>query len=409
MRFTRSQIVIIPLLIVLDIFSIYLSFYFAYNLRFFSFLATYLPITKGIPPWAFYKYALYFILPLFVFIFFKNDFYKVYFQPSIDELIRVGRSATTGIFLLLMTTFFYREFSYSRLTFVLFWVVLIAFVFLYREIFKFLVRNFLWSINGRENVLVVGSENKLLKALLKNHPHFQVLYYPYKEQDIEQIKQVVIDKNINQMIITNHGWPEKKMLEVYDWCENRQVEMKFVPDLVQMCKGEICIDSSLGLPLFHLRSISLSGLNFYFKRIIDLIVAISVMSFIWPVLLMIALLIKIDSSGPFLYKHKRMGYRGKTFEFFKFRTMVVNADALLEKFKAMSERKGPVFKMSNDPRVTRIGKFLRRYSIDEIPQLINVIKGDMSLVGPRPQVLWEASAYDDWAKRRLRATPWGRS
>jgi lipopolysaccharide/colanic/teichoic acid biosynthesis glycosyltransferase len=85
--------------------------------------------------------------------------------------------------------------------------------------------------------------------------------------------------------------------------------------------------------------------------------------------------------------------------------MVQNADNLLEKYKSQSEREGPVFKMSNDPRITRIGKLLRRYSLDELPQIINVLKGDMSLVGPRPQVLWEAKAYDDWSKRRLRVLP----
>ncbi len=120
---------------------------------------------------------------------------------------------------------------------------------------------------------------------------------------------------------------------------------------------------------------------------------------------MVAVLIKIDSKGPILYRHKRVGYRGKQFDFYKFRTMVSDADKLLEVFKDKSERKGPVFKMANDPRITGIGKLLRRYSLDEIPQLINVLKGNMSLVGPRPQVLWEAAAYDDWAKRRLRVLP----
>jgi len=100
-----------------------------------------------------------------------------------------------------------------------------------------------------------------------------------------------------------------------------------------------------------------------------------------------------------------MGYRSQTFNFYKFRTMVTDADILLEQFKAKSERKGPVFKMANDPRITKIGKVLRRYSLDELPQLINVLRGEMSLVGPRPQVLWEAAAYDDWAKRRLRVLP----
>ena len=127
--------------------------------------------------------------------------------------------------------------------------------------------------------------------------------------------------------------------------------------------------------------------------------------FIWPILLIILVLIKIDSPGPYLYRHKRVGYRGRYFDFYKFRTMVANADVLLAKLQNQSDRQGPVFKMTNDPRVTKFGRFLRRFSIDELLQLFNVLKGDMSLVGPRPQVLWEAAAYDDWAKRRLRVLP----
>jgi lipopolysaccharide/colanic/teichoic acid biosynthesis glycosyltransferase len=100
-----------------------------------------------------------------------------------------------------------------------------------------------------------------------------------------------------------------------------------------------------------------------------------------------------------------MGKGGKEFSFLKFRTMILGADDMLEKLKPLSEREGPVFKMKNDPRITRVGKFLRKYSLDELPQLFNVLRGDMSLVGPRPQVLWEAAYYDEWAKRRLQVMP----
>ena len=137
----------------------------------------------------------------------------------------------------------------------------------------------------------------------------------------------------------------------------------------------------------------------------DVFLSFLILSALWPLMALIVVMIRLDSQGEILYHHKRMGYRGRVFNFYKFRTMVINADELLEKFKAQSERKGPVFKMENDPRITKVGKLLRRYSLDELPQIFNVLKGEMSLVGPRPQVLWEASAYDDWAKRRLRVLP----
>jgi exopolysaccharide biosynthesis polyprenyl glycosylphosphotransferase len=267
---------------------------------------------------------------------------------------------------------------------------------------RFLLR----SVKGRENILIVGKENQKIRAEIRKLPHIQAYYHPYEnDDDSGKIKSIVHDKSITQIYLVHNNWPDNRLMNFYDWCENVHVDLKFVPGIVQLCKGEVAIDSSLGVPVFHLRSVSLSGFNFYFKRIMDLIIAISILSFIWPMLLMVAILIKIDSPGSFLYRHKRMGYRGRIFDFFKFRTMVINADELLAKYREMSERKGPVFKMAKDPRITLIGRTLRRYSVDELLQLLNVLRGEMSLVGPRPQVLWEASAYDDWAKRRLRVLP----
>src|SRR5262249_54085860 len=119
----------------------------------------------------------------------------------------------------------------------------------------------------------------------------------------------------------------------------------------------------------------------------------------------IAVLIRLDTPGDALFSQDRMGFLGRHFKLYKFRTMVADADAHIEKLKHLSDRSGPVFKMRNDPRITRVGRFLRRYSLDEVPQILNVLKGDMSLVGPRPQVLWEAAQYDEYAKKRLRIKP----
>jgi lipopolysaccharide/colanic/teichoic acid biosynthesis glycosyltransferase len=109
--------------------------------------------------------------------------------------------------------------------------------------------------------------------------------------------------------------------------------------------------------------------------------------------------------GPVFYRHKRIGHKGKAFNFFKFRTMVINADEILEKIKHLTEREGPVFKMKNDPRITRIGRILRRYSIDELPQLFNIFMGHMSLVGPRPPLPREVLKFEPWQHRKLSVRP----
>jgi lipopolysaccharide/colanic/teichoic acid biosynthesis glycosyltransferase len=122
-------------------------------------------------------------------------------------------------------------------------------------------------------------------------------------------------------------------------------------------------------------------------------------------MLVIAVLIKLDSPGPVLYVSERIGRRGRTFSCFKFRTMVINADKLKTSLSAQNERDGPLFKMRNDPRITRIGRFLRKFSLDELLQLLNVIYGDMSLVGPRPPIASEVELYELWHFRRLEVLP----
>jgi lipopolysaccharide/colanic/teichoic acid biosynthesis glycosyltransferase len=141
------------------------------------------------------------------------------------------------------------------------------------------------------------------------------------------------------------------------------------------------------------------------KRIIDIIVSVVGLVALAPLFVVIAIAVKVDSTGPVFYRSIRVGKKGRRFLFYKFRTMVLNADALKKELRAKNERIGPFFKMANDPRMTRAGRFLRRYSLDELPQLWNVFKGDMSLVGPRPHPLDDYQHYSLDNLRRLDVMP----
>lgn len=143
----------------------------------------------------------------------------------------------------------------------------------------------------------------------------------------------------------------------------------------------------------------------FLKRAIDIVAAGSVLLLASPFMILCALLIKYTSEGPIIFKQWRSGLGGRPFEIYKFRTMCVNADAMKAKLRAQSEQDGPAFKMTHDPRVTKIGAFLRKTSLDELPQLLNVIKGDMSLVGPRPLPLDEQAQCDQWHRGRLDVMP----
>lgn len=143
----------------------------------------------------------------------------------------------------------------------------------------------------------------------------------------------------------------------------------------------------------------------FFKRVIDIVCSLSGLLLLSPVLIIVSILIKLESDGPIIFSQDRIGYKGQKFKMYKFRSMVVNAEELKKKLAERNEMSGPMFKMKNDPRVTKVGKFIRKTSIDELPQLINILKGEMSLVGPRPSLPKEVKEFEPWMMEKLEVKP----
>ena len=143
----------------------------------------------------------------------------------------------------------------------------------------------------------------------------------------------------------------------------------------------------------------------FFKRIFDIICSLMAVIILLPIFFIVFLAIKIESKGPVIFSQERVGINNKSFKMYKFRSMVVNAEDLKEVLKKQNERKGPMFKIKDDPRVTRVGKFIRKTSIDELPQLLNILKGEMSIVGPRPSLPNEVREFEPWMMDRLKVKP----
>ena len=141
------------------------------------------------------------------------------------------------------------------------------------------------------------------------------------------------------------------------------------------------------------------------KRVIDILASLAALILLSPIMIIIMFLIKLDSRGPVIFSQERVGKNGKIFKMYKFRSMVTNAEELLKELKSKNEMSGPMFKIKHDPRVTSIGRFIRRTSLDELPQLVNVLKGDMSLVGPRPNLPKEVREFDKWMLDKLVVKP----
>jgi exopolysaccharide biosynthesis polyprenyl glycosylphosphotransferase len=155
----------------------------------------------------------------------------------------------------------------------------------------------------------------------------------------------------------------------------------------------------------HYRSVRQKPVQYAVKRAIDILASAAALTLLSPLLVAVTILVKVTSRGPVLFRQVRVGQFGRQFHMLKFRSMVVNAEELKAKLLAQNEQQGPVFKMKRDPRVTPIGRFIRKYSIDELPQLLNVLRGEMSLVGPRPPVPAEVAKYEAWQRRRLSVRP----
>jgi exopolysaccharide biosynthesis polyprenyl glycosylphosphotransferase len=187
--------------------------------------------------------------------------------------------------------------------------------------------------------------------------------------------------------------------------EGTGVDVVVVPHLADIAAPRMFMRPVVGLPLLYVEEPKAKGARSWYKRTFDVAVTSLALTMLSPVMLVTAALIKLSDGGPVLYKQARVGLHGTVFHCFKFRSMRVDAEKAEAELRARQGHEGALFKMEDDPRVTRVGKFIRRYSIDELPQLLNVLNGTMSLVGPRPQQQWEVDTYSDIARRRLHVRP----
>jgi exopolysaccharide biosynthesis polyprenyl glycosylphosphotransferase len=199
--------------------------------------------------------------------------------------------------------------------------------------------------------------------------------------------------------------PDDDLLELLHSVRLRGVLLRVVPGALALMRGRIILSESMGLPLLEVHYPRLDNTQRALKRALDVVVSVVGLALLSPLFLAVAVAIRIDSSGPVLFRQKRVGVDEKVFVCYMFRSMQEEAERRQRELEALNEAKGPVFKMRDDPRVTRVGRFLRRWSIDELPQLVNVLKGEMSLVGPRPLPVRDFLRMEEAHKRRLGALP----
>jgi exopolysaccharide biosynthesis polyprenyl glycosylphosphotransferase len=222
---------------------------------------------------------------------------------------------------------------------------------------------------------------------------------------IEDVGRVLDVYRIQEVIIADPDFPQDRTVDLVDTCHQRGVTVRIAPSTMEILvqRGEFVPGASV--PLFELRPPVFDGVDFFVKRTFDLVVAGLLLLVLSPLLTLMALLVRLSSRGPVIYRSYRPGIGGEPFACLKFRTMFTDADERQQELEKLNEGSGALFKIRMDPRVTRIGRLLRRYSLDELPQLVNVLRGQMSLVGPRPLPQRDFDQLEDWHKKRYLVLP----
>jgi len=229
--------------------------------------------------------------------------------------------------------------------------------------------------------------------------------YPVLEK-VYAVREIVETHAVDEVWIALPVWALDRINMVLYELEKLPVRIKVVPDYYSMALVQAKADMLGGIPIIGLRDPVIEGLPRLIKRIFDLVVGGLMTLLLSPLLLLVALVIKLDSPGPVLFRQRRVGENGRLFDMLKFRTMVIDAEKRQDEVLQETEDGEVIHKSQDDPRVTRVGRILRRASIDEFPQLLNVLRGEMSLVGPRPEMPWLVDRYKSWQRKRF-AVPQG--
>ncbi len=376
-----------------DLAAVLLAFLCGYALRFHSPLVGQLwGVAKGIPPLSHYLVGAAATALVWIVIFHAFGLYRVQVHWSQRGVVRLLQASLLGMAVTAGLAFFYRDVTLSRIAVPLIWILAIPLL----HIGRVLGLRLGAALGGRGPVrfVVVGRTpqgRRIARALTAGHglPHeaVGVLTAPAEatapaDDDalpvlgrFDEVGQIVASQRIDRVIVALPLTAQEGVFEVLRQCAHLDVDVEFVPDLLALLSHEARFDEIDGVPLVSLREIRLAGWNGVVKRALDLTLTIPVLVLLAPLLLVLALLIKLDSPGPVFYRQARVGRDQRVFHMVKFRSMHADAE----------QGTGPVWAHQDDPRRTRLGSFLRTWSLDELPQLFNVLTGDMSLVGPRPE------------------------
>lgn len=398
---------VIPLLIlfVTDVIVLAGSCLLAYAIRFYSFLFLYYPPPDPpyIPSMFNYVCLSVMIAVMGTFVFERFGLYqrRIGLDRNVQSITLVIAVLVTFIFVMALL-FNYRQFSYSRLTVAMAIPVSCIGIMLVRDMLKqaqfFMIRH---GIGFRKTILI-GPDWRCIQTLEDLHKHhgsqYQILGYvttgePALEENIylpclapiNRLNDVLSSQEIDNVIIAVPPRDHREILDIIGTCKEHKVSYQVIPELFDHVTQKVSVEEIDMLPSIMFGESNLNSTGMMIKRAMDIVISLTAIIISFPIIALLALLVRMDSSGEIFYVQERISNNGKKFRIYKLRSMVNNAE----------KDSGPVWAKANDPRTTRFGRFIRRYNLDELPQFINVLKGDMSIVGPRPERPYFVDKFKD--------------
>jgi len=403
-----------------DLILIVTAFFLSYWIRD-RFLSV--PYGKLVPIDA-YLWLLLLILPTWSFLMYYFGLYASFrTKPLWAEPLAILKVVLLGTLLVGATIFVFKLHDLSRLFVVIFGGMVFVLVSMERITIRVIAKQARWKGLNTRNILLVGTGRRAreIAKVLEDHKEwgFKLIGlisdsgdsepttaggYPVIA-DVHQVPGILQHRVVDEVIFAVSRKKLEELETIFLLCEElgirARVAVNFFPHMI----ARVHLDDLYGVPLLTFTTTPYNEFSLALKRVFDLVVSGVLMVVLFPVFLILVGAIELTSPGPVFFKQTRVGLNGRRFTLYKFRSMVQDAEARKQELMHLNEMEGPAFKIKGDPRLTPVGKFLRRTSLDELPQLINVLNGDMSIVGPRPPLPEEVNQYKRWQRRRLSMKP----
>jgi len=349
-----------------------------------------------------YLWLLAIILPTWAFLL---PVFGVYSEPGLrplHQILRLSKAIGFAWLIMLAVQFFVSQDQTNRL------IVLFTLVINYLLLVSYRIILFKVTKKGvlevrHVAVVGVGATAMEVARSIENHRAWGLKLVGVFNQ--EEVREILESGGIDELILLAERDSLDEFTQIFLMCEELGVTARVILNFFPHSIARMELHQFDGFPLLSFSTTPTNEALLLIRRILDVVLAVVLLVVTFPVSLITALFIKLTSPGPVLFKQERCGLNGRLFVMYKFRSMIDNAEQLRFELEALNEMDGPVFKSSRDPRITLIGKIIRRFSIDELPQLYNVLRGDMSLVGPRPPLPQEVARYVRWQRRRLSMKP----